>query len=419
MSQGGQNRPRALGWGVELAILVALALVAAVWFGGVALVDQLVTTPSKAASAPPAAPSGMFRATAEEWAGLRFAPVRLVSFAVWRRAEGRIAPDADAATPVFSPYSGRVTALFAKAGAHVRRGAALFAIDASQMVQGENKLISAVDTFDTARAWLALARTEEAREHALYEAKGAALKDWQKAQVALAAARGSFHSAQIAVAAARNGLRILGVSDAEIAAIENAPDTFQINPQATVYAPISGTVTERQVGFGQYLRAGGSKPVFTIGDMAKVWLLAEVPEEDAPAMRLGEPALVHVLAFPRRVFKARLAYVAPAIDPDTHRLPVRAEVDNPDGALKPGMFADFTIITGNPVTAPAVPAEAVVYHGERAQAWVAGKNRMLGLRAIKIGRTQDGMVEVRAGLSPGEVVVTSGSVFIDRAARGG
>lgn len=419
MSQGRQNQARALGWRVELAILAVLVLAAAVGFGGVALLNQFVTTPSKAASTPPAVPSGMFRATAEEWAGLRFAPVRLVSFATRRRAEGRIADDADAATPVFSPYSGRVTELFAKAGAYVKRGAPLFAIDASQLVTSENELIGAVDALDTARAKLDLARTDERREHALYEAKGAALKDWQAAQVALAAAQGNFRSAQIALAAARNGLRILGQSDAEISAIENAPDAFRINPRATVYAPISGTVTERRIGLGQYLRAGGSKPVFAIGDMAKVWLLAQVPEEDAPSMRLGEPVQVHVLAFPGRVFKARLTYVAPAIDPDTHRLPVRAEVDNPEGALKPGMFADFTIVTGNPVTAPAVPAEAVVYHGRRARVWVAGKNKMLGLRQIAVGRTQDGMVEVRAGLSPGETVVTSGSVFIDRAARGG
>jgi cobalt-zinc-cadmium efflux system membrane fusion protein len=419
MSLQRERRVRALGWRVELVIVAALALVAAAGYGGVALIDQLVTTPSKAASAPALPPPpGMFRATAEEWAGLRFAPVRLLRFATEDQAEGKIATDEDLATPVFSPYSGRVTRLFARAGDHVVRGAPLFAIAATQLVHGANDLIKAVDTLATARARLNLARTDEQREHALYEAKGAALKNWQKAQVTLAAAQGSFRSAEIAVATARNNLRILGESDAEISAIENAPDTFLMNPQATVYAPISGTVIKRRVGLGQYLRAGGSKPVFTIGDMAKVWLLANVPEEEAPAMRLGEPVEVHVLAFPGRVFKARLTYVAPAIDPDTYRLAVRAEVDNPNGELKPGMFADFTIVTGHPVTAPAVPAEAVVYHGRRAQVWVTGKNKTLGLREIRVGRTQDGMIEVRAGLSPGETVATQGALFINRAAEG-
>ncbi|MBV9490017.1 MAG: efflux RND transporter periplasmic adaptor subunit, partial [Verrucomicrobia bacterium] len=131
-----------------------------------------------------------------------------------------------------------------------------------------------------------------------------------------------------------------------------------------------------------------------------------------------EPVEVHVLAFPGRVFKARLTYVAPAIDPNTHRLPVRAEVENPDGALKPEMFATFSIITGNAVNAPAVPEEAVVYEGQMARVWVAGKDKTLGLRQIQTGRTQDGVIEVLAGLEPGESVVTSGSLFIDRAAKG-
>src|SRR5579875_1934887 len=382
MSHQRQRRVRALGWHVEAAILAGLVLAVAAGCGGVALIDRLVTPPLQAASVPPpAVPPGMFRATDEEWAGRKFAPVRRMRFATEDRAEGKITADEDLATPVFSPYSGRVTKLFARAGDRVERGAPLFAIAAMQLVRGENDLIKAVD--------------------------------------ALAAAQAAYRSAQIAVAAARNNLRILGESTAEIGAIENSPDTFLINPQATVYAPISGTVIKRRVGLGQYLRAGGSKPVFTIGDVAKVWLLANVPEEQAPAMRLGEPVAVHVLAFPGRVFKAKLTYVAPAIDPDTHRLPVRAEVDNPEGALKPGMFADFTILTGKPVTAPAVPAAAVIYHGRRAQVWVAGKNKTLGLREIRVGRTQDGMVEVRAGLSPGERVVTSGALFIDRAAEGG
>jgi cobalt-zinc-cadmium efflux system membrane fusion protein len=83
------------------------------------------------------------------------------------------------------------------------------------------------------------------------------------------------------------------------------------------------------------------------------------------------------------VFKAKLTYVAAAIDPNTHRLPVRAEVENPDGALKPEMFANFSIITGNAVTAPAVPEEAVIYEGQTARVWVAGKDKSLGLREIR------------------------------------
>jgi len=124
-----------------------------------------------------------------------------------------------------------------------------------------------------------------------------------------------------------------------------------------------------------------------------------------------------VLAYPDRVFKGKVSYVAPSIDPNTHRLPVRADVENPDGALKPGMFANFSIITGEASSAPAVPQGAIVYEGEQARVWVARERDTLALREIRVGRISDGMVEVLAGLSPEEKVVTSGTVFIDRAAR--
>jgi cobalt-zinc-cadmium efflux system membrane fusion protein len=127
---------------------------------------------------------------------------------------------------------------------------------------------------------------------------------------------------------------------------------------------------------------------------------------------------VRVLAYPGRIFKAKLAYVAPSVDPNTHRLPVRAEVENPDGALKPEMFARFSIITGDDTEAPAVPESAVVYEGETARVWVAGADKSLALRQIRVGRISEGKVEVVAGLAPGEQVVTSGSLFIDRAAKG-
>jgi cobalt-zinc-cadmium efflux system membrane fusion protein len=102
-----------------------------------------------------------------------------------------------------------------------------------------------------------------------------------------------------------------------------------------------------------------------------------------------------MLAYPGRIFKGKVSYVTPAIDPTTHRLPVRADVENPDGAPKPGMFANFSIITGEAAPAPAVPHGAIVYEGDRARVWVTGEGDTLALREIRTGRISDGMVEVR------------------------
>jgi len=217
----------------------------------------------------------------------------------------------------------------------------------------------------------------------------------------------------------RNRLRILGKTDEEIGSLE-AQTTQKLDPVAIVTAPVRGTITQRQIGVGQYINseaAGATNPVYTISDLSTVYLIANVREVDAPLMKVGLPLEVQVLAYPGQVFKGKVSYVAPSIDPNTHRLPVRADVENPDGALKPGMFANFSIITGAASTAPAVPQSAIVYEGEQARVWVAGEGDTLALREIRTGRTSEGLLEVLAGLSPGEKVVTSGTVFIDRAAK--
>src|ERR1019366_5836335 len=91
---------------------------------------------------------------------------------------------------------------------------------------------------------------------------------------------------------------------------------------------------------------------------------------------------VHVLAYPKRVFKARVSYIAALVDPVTHRLPVRAEIDNLDGALKPEMFATFRILTGDAASSPAVPESAVVYEGDLAHVWVLSDGGLLAYRAV-------------------------------------
>src|ERR1700730_10752922 len=317
---------------------------------------------------------GTFRPTKEQWAGFKIEPVGLVSFRPEQVTEGSIAIDDYLTTPVFSQHSGRVIKLIAKLGDRVEAGAPLFEIQATEFVQAQNDLITALANLQTARSQLAAAQTNERRAHDLYLAQGGALKDWQQAQTDLITSQNTVRADEIALAAVRNRLRILGKSDKEIASLEAQP-TQKLDPVTIVTAPIGGIITQRQIGLGQYINSmsgGASSPVYTIGNLSTVWLIANVRETDAPLMHVGEPVEVHVLAFPGRVFKAKISWVAPSIDVNTHRLSVRADVENPDGALKPGMFANFSIITGEEETAPAVPQTAIVYEGNTARGWVAG-----------------------------------------------
>lgn len=392
--------------GVALAVLAVLMLV-----------KSLAAPVSSQPAAPPPAAPGSFRPTEAQWKALKVEAVVLRTFQPEQVTEGNIAIDDDLNTPVFSPYSGRVTRLIAMLGDHVERGAPLFTIEASEFIQAANTLITAVAGAHTARAQLAQAQTNERRAHDLYLANGGALKDWQQSQTDLAAAQNAVRSADIALAAARNALRILGKSDSDIASLEAQP-TQKLEAGETVAAPIAGTVTQRQIGLGQYIQSfssGASNPVYTIGDLSTVYLIANVREAESGSMRLGQPVKVRVLAYPGRLFTGKLSWVAPSIDPNTHRLPVRAEVENPDGALKPMMFATFTIITGEAAQAPAVPQSAIVYEGDNAHVWVANDDQTVVARNVVTGQTSDGLVEIRSGLSAGEKIVTRGALFIDRA----
>ena len=357
---------------------------------------------------------GAFRPSETQWASLKLAPVRQVSFRDERATDGKIATNEDTTTPVFSPYSGRVSRLIAKPGEFVEAGAPLFAIEASEYVQGQNDLVTAVAAVEKAVSRLTLAQTVEKRQRELLAIRGGAVKDLEQAQSDLIGAQGDLRSAEIALAAVRNRLRILGRSDAEIEKLEKAD---RIGAETIVSAPIAGTVIQRKVGLGQYINVGASDPVYTVGDLATVWLIANVRESDAPKMKVGAPVEVSVLAYPGRVFNAHLDYVAPALDSSTRRLPVRARIDNPGREFLPEMFASFRIVTGADRTAPAVPIEAIVYEGANARVWVAQPDKKtVSSRPIEVGSTANGVVEVRKGLSVGETVVSSGTLFIDRAA---
>jgi cobalt-zinc-cadmium efflux system membrane fusion protein len=397
--------------GLLSAIVIGVA-VAAVWLWG----RQHTADGAQATDAGARAPvTGVFRPTSSQLAALKVAPVASLIFRSENLTDGKIAINNDRTTPVFSPYSGRVTKVMANLGDTVKPGTPLLAVAASEFAQGQNDLLAATSALDTARSQLNLARANEKRKHGLYDAKAGSMQDWLQSQADLVTAESNARSAETALELVRNRLRILDQSDAQIGALEKEKG---MNPVALVVAPIGGTVIDRQVGLGQYVQANAANPVYSIGDLSTVWLIANVRELDAPRVRIGALVEVHVLALPQRVFKAKLTYVAPSVDPNTHRLPVRAEIPNQDGMLKPEMFATFSISTGGESAAPAVPESAIIYEGDTARVWVAQDDGTLSVRPIQTGRVSNGRVEVLAGLTAGEKVVTSGSLFIDRAAKG-
>ena len=353
--------------------------------------------------------------TPAEWASLTLQPVVERAFRAEHVTEGKVAIDEDRSTPVFSPYTGRVTKLLVRPGDAVVKGQPLFVIEAADTVQAQNDYIAAMTAMNKAQSALDLAQIQDKRAKDLFEGKAVPLKDHQQAQAMLIQSQNDLRSTQTALEASQNKLRILGFSDADITSLQQKG---RLNPETTVFAPIAGTVVQRKAGPGQYVSSGASDPVYVIGDLSTVWMTAFVRESDAASVSVGQDVSFSVMALPGRPLSARINYVATAIDPATRRLLVRATIDNKDGRLKPEMFANVTLYSASDHPAVGVPKQALIYEGDQVRVWVAHEDKSIELRQIKPGLTNGDLVEVIGNLKPGEQIVTKGSLFIDRAASG-
>jgi membrane fusion protein, heavy metal efflux system len=398
----------------RLAVLLAVAAV--IGLGAFGVMRMLIPhAKSLETTGPAKAELPFYVPSATEWASLTVEPVTERVFRAEHATEGKIAVNEDSSTPIFSPFAGRVTKLLVKPSDKVEHGQPLFIVEATDTVQGLNDFIAALSALNSARSKLNLAQIVEKRANDLYAGKAVPLKDWQQSQSDLTTAQNDMRSAETALEAAHNRLRILGRSEEQISSFQ---ETRQISADTPIYSPIDGTVVQRKVGPGQFISSGASDPVFVIGDLSTVWLLAFVRETEASGVAVGQEITFSLLAMPGSQFKARIDYVAAAIDPATRRLLVRATIDNKDGLFKPEMFANVTIYSGGDRPSVGVPKQALIYEGERVRLWVAHDDKSIELRNVQIGLTNGDLVEVKTNLKAGEKIVTRGSLFIDRAASG-
>jgi Cu(I)/Ag(I) efflux system membrane fusion protein len=152
---------------------------------------------------------------------------------------------------------------------------------------------------------------------------------------------------------ARQKLLLLGVTEEQIAAVEKSGQPSLV---LTLFAPQGGTVLEKSVRAGMYVKAGD--PLYTIADLSLVWLFSEIYEFDVPWLRVGQEAEVEVEAAPGRVFAGRVAFVSPVVQEATRTIRVRVNLPNPEGLLKPGMFGRVRVaarLSADGRTAEALP----------------------------------------------------------------
>jgi len=392
----------------------------AVIFGGIVVafvVYQIVVAMRPAAVAATALPPGMLVLSVDQYTALKIVEVGHASLRTAAQATGVIAVDDNHSTPVLPPYTGQVTQLLVEPGQRVVKGQPLLKIRAPEFVDGRNTLFAAVAQRNTAMSQLRVATASAMRAEQIYKTAGGALKDYQSAQNDLAVARSVVRTADAAVGAARDKLTILGKTPAEIARLESAREVDGIHAETTLHAPIGGVIASRSVAVGQFIASGAAAPAFVITDPGSVWLIAQVPETVSAQVQLGDAVTVTTPAFPGREFAARIDNIGASLDPATHRLPVRATIRNRDQALKPQMFASFTIRSRSESGegGVSVPASAVIHEGDIARVWVAGTGRTVRARNVILGSSSDGVVQVTSGLRAGEHVVTAGTIFVNEA----
>jgi Cu(I)/Ag(I) efflux system membrane fusion protein len=208
------------------------------------------------------------------------------------------------------------------------------------------------------------------------------------------------------LAAARQRLRSWDITDAQI---EQILRTGRAQRTMTIFAPVSGIVVEKNILAGQAVQAG--QPLYTIADLSEVWVEAELREADAGLIAEGDIATIEVSAFPGRPLRGRVEYIYPTLQQQARTLKARIAIANPDGRLKPGMYATVRLQAPGR-TALTVPTSAMLDTGERRVVFVdMGAGRILPVE-IETGRVAGQYTEVLSGVEPGQRVVTSAQYLL-------
>ena len=208
--------------------------------------------------------------------------------------------------------------------------------------------------------------------------------------------------------AARQRLVLLGMSEAEISAIER---DGKVRARLTLSAPISGVVAELGVREGMTVAPGA--PLFKLVDLSTVWVNAEVPEAQTAWLRPGAAVEARAAAYPDRTFEGRLGAILPEVNAATRTLRARIELKNPESLLKPGMFATLVFKGQRGKESVLLPSEAVIRTGARDVVIIALGDGRFRAAPVEVGTEAGGQTEIRKGVQAGEKVVLSGQFLID------
>lgn len=221
------------------------------------------------------------------------------------------------------------------------------------------------------------------------------------------AAEAEYKVAQTNAEAAEKRLHVLGFTEEQVKQIA---DSHQINPTITLYAPIAGKVVDSKAVRGAMVDQ--STEILKLVDPRSLWVDAQVYEKDVAKVRIGQEVEITVPAYAGVTFQGKIGYVGDLVDEQTRTITVRTEVANDDQRLKPGMFADVSILLGGDAPMVVVPVAAVLEEGDERIVFVQEEGRFVR-REIQTGAVDGDYQQVLAGLEVGETVVVEGSFQLD------
>ena len=201
------------------------------------------------------------------------------------------------------------------------------------------------------------------------------------------------------------------LAEATRARLRNLQVGGQAGPRQVFHAPVSGVVLEKMAIEGGRFMPG--EALFRIADLSRVWIIADVYEQDLARVQVGQVAQVSLDAWPGRSFEARVDYLYPTLDAATRSTRVRLELDNPEGLLRPGMFAQVALPAGDGSPKTVVPSSAIIDDGERRVVLLALDEGRFKPQPVKLGARGRDVVEVVEGVAPGDRVVVSANFLID------
>lgn len=289
--------------------------------------------------------------------------------------------------------TGRIAEIKAVLGQPVRKGETLALLNSTELGMAQADYLKAASQVN-------LRQLAVSRARRLLEADVIAAAELMERE-------GMLHEAEVDLRAATDHLRVMGMGEADLARLAKEKTIHSYTP---IIASLDGTVIERNITLGQVVQPADA--VYTVADLSQVWLVAEMPEQQAQWARQGDSADADVPALPDENISGKLIYVADIVNPETRTVTVRMVVPNPKRILKPQMLATL-MIHKQGARQLVLPDSAVVRDDNRDHVFVQTAPAQFELRPVQLGQEEAGVRPVLGGLKPGEQVVVEGGFHLN------